>query len=58
MGLFDNFKKTDVRSLENSDAPVFADDFMHIMELDDRRCMFYCTQRWGWQPKTKIHFIC
>mgnify|MGYP001351024008 CR=1 FL=1 len=31
MGLFDNFKKTDVRSLENPNAPVSADDFLHIM---------------------------
>ena len=31
MGLFDNFKKTDIRSLENPNAPVSADDFLHIM---------------------------
>ena len=30
MGLFDNFKKTDLRSLENLNAPVSADDFVHI----------------------------
>ena len=35
MGLFDNFKKTDVRSLENSNAPVSADDFLHIMGWGD-----------------------
>ena len=35
MGLFDNFKKTDVRSLENPNAPVSADDFLHIMGWGD-----------------------
>ena len=35
MGLFDNFKKTDIRSLENSSAPVSADDFLHIMGWGD-----------------------
>ena len=31
MGLFDNFKKTDVRSLENLNEPVPAGGFLHIM---------------------------
>ena len=35
MGLFDNFKKTDVRSLENPNAPVSAYDFLHIMGWGD-----------------------
>ena len=35
MGLFDNFKKTDVRSLENPAAPVSADDFLRIMRWGD-----------------------
>ena len=35
MGLFDNFKKIDVRSLENPNAPVSADDFLHIMGWGD-----------------------
>ena len=35
MGFFDNFKKTDVRSLENPNAPVSADDFLHIMGWGD-----------------------
>ena len=30
MGLSDNFKKTDLRSLENLNAPVSADDFVPI----------------------------
>ena len=35
MGFFDNFKKNDVRSLENPNAPVSADDFLHIMGWGD-----------------------
>ena len=35
MGLFDNFKKTDVRSVETPSAPVSADDLLHIMEWGD-----------------------
>ena len=31
MGLFDNFKKAEVRSLENPNAPVSAENFLHIM---------------------------
>ena len=58
MGMFDRFLKTEERALENPNAPVSANDFLHIMGWDDRRFMFDCTQRWGWQPKTKIHFIC
>ena len=35
MGLFDNFKKVDVRSLENPNIPVSADNFLHLMGWDD-----------------------
>ena len=35
MGLFDNFKKVDVRSLENRNIPVSADNFLHLMGWDD-----------------------
>ena len=35
MGLFENFKKTDVRSLETPCALVSADDFLHIMGWGD-----------------------
>ena len=35
MGLFDNFKKTDLRSLENLNAPVSADDFVPITGWSD-----------------------
>ena len=35
MGLFDNFKKTDVWSLENPNAPVSADGFLYIMGWGD-----------------------
>ena len=31
MGIFDRFRKTEERTLENSNAPVSADDFLHIM---------------------------
>ena len=34
MGLFDNFKKAEVRSLENPNAPVF-ENFLHIMGWGD-----------------------
>jgi hypothetical protein len=35
MGLFDNFKKAEVRSLENPNAPVYAENFLHIMGWGD-----------------------
>ena len=35
MGLFDNFKKVDVRSLENPNIPVSADNFLHLMGWGD-----------------------
>jgi hypothetical protein len=35
MGLFDNFKKAEVRSLENPNAPVSAENFPHIMGWGD-----------------------
>ena len=35
MGLFDNFKKAEVRSLENPNAPVSAENFLHIMGRGD-----------------------
>ena len=35
MGLFDNFKKAEVRSLENPNAPVSAENFLHIMGWGD-----------------------
>ena len=33
MGLFDNFKKVDVRSLENPNVPVSSENFLHLMGL-------------------------
>ena len=35
MGLFDNFKKAEVRSLENPTVPVSAENFLHIMGWGD-----------------------
>jgi hypothetical protein len=35
MGLFNNFKKAEVRSLENPNAPVSAENFLHIMGWGD-----------------------
>ena len=35
MGLFDNFKKAEVGSLENPNAPVSAENFLHIMGWGD-----------------------
>ncbi|MFZ9078869.1 MAG: hypothetical protein ACO23H_10070 [Alphaproteobacteria bacterium] len=35
MGLFDNFKIAEVRSLENPNAPVSAENFLHIMGWGD-----------------------
>ena len=35
MGLFDNFKKAELRSLENPNAPVPAENFLHIMGWGD-----------------------
>jgi HK97 family phage portal protein len=35
MGLFDNFKKVDVRSLENPNISVSADNFLHLMGWGD-----------------------
>ena len=35
MGLFDNFKKAEVRSLENPNGPVSAENFLHIMGWGD-----------------------
>ena len=35
MGLFDNFKKAEVQSLENPNAPVSAENFLHIMGWGD-----------------------
>ena len=35
MGLFDNFKKAEVRSLENPNAPVSAENFLHIVGWGD-----------------------
>ena len=35
MAFFDNFKKTDVRSLENPNASVSADDFLPITGWSD-----------------------
>ena len=35
MGLFDNFKKVDVRSLENPNIPVSAENFLHLMGWGD-----------------------
>jgi len=35
MGMFDRFIKTEERALENSNAPMSADDFLHIMGWGD-----------------------
>ena len=35
MGMFDRFIKTEDRTLENPNAPVSADDFLHIMGWGD-----------------------
>jgi hypothetical protein len=35
MGMFDNFKKAEVRSLENPTVPVSADNFLHLMGWGD-----------------------
>ena len=35
MGLFYNFKKADVRSLDNPNIPVSADNFLHLMGWGD-----------------------
>jgi len=35
MGMFDRFIKTEERTLENPNAPVSADDFLHIMGWGD-----------------------
>ena len=35
MGMFDRFIKTEERALENPNAPVSADDFLHIMGWGD-----------------------
>ena len=35
MGMFDRFIKTEERALENTNAPVSADDFLHIMGWGD-----------------------
>ena len=35
MGLFDNFKKAEVRSLEKPTVPVSAENFLHIMGWGD-----------------------
>ena len=35
MGMFDRFIKTEDRTLENPNAPLSADDFLHIMGWDD-----------------------
>ena len=35
MGMFDRFIKTEERTLENLNAPVSADDFLHIMGWGD-----------------------
>jgi hypothetical protein len=35
MALFDNFKKAEVRSLENPNIPVSADNFLHLIGWDD-----------------------
>ena len=31
VGLFDNFKKAEVQSLENPSAPVFAENFLRVV---------------------------
>ena len=35
MGFYDNFKKVEVRSLENPNILVSADNFLHLMGWDD-----------------------
>ena len=35
MGLFDNFKKAEVRSLENPTVPFSANNFLHLMGWGD-----------------------
>ena len=35
MGIFDRLIKTEERTLENPDAPVSADDVLHIMGWGD-----------------------
>jgi len=35
MGMFDRFIKTEQRSLENPNAPVSAENFLHIMGWGD-----------------------
>ena len=35
MALFDNFKKAEMRSLENPNAPVSAENFLHIVGWGD-----------------------
>ena len=35
MGMFDRFIKAEDRALENPNALVSADDFLHIMEWSD-----------------------
>tara|TARA_B100001939_G_scaffold143280_1_gene124058 strand:- start:39 stop:176 length:138 start_codon:yes stop_codon:yes gene_type:complete len=35
MGMFDRFLMTEERALENPNAPVSADDFLHIMGWGD-----------------------
>mgnify|MGYP003315862256 FL=1 len=35
MGMFDRFIKTEERTLENPNAPVSEDDFLHIMGWGD-----------------------
>ena len=35
MGMFDRFSKTEERALENPNAPVSPDDFLHIMGWGD-----------------------
>ena len=35
MGIFDRLIKTEERTLENPNAPVSADDFLHIMGWGD-----------------------
>ena len=48
MGLFDNFKKVEVRSLENPNVPVSADNFLHLMGWGD------FNSRTGWPEVFKI----
>jgi hypothetical protein len=35
MGLFDNFKNVDVRSLENPYVPICSESFLHLMGLSE-----------------------